>query len=91
MKMSDWVLADIIGSTGVALLLGAFGLNLIGLLDQKKALYLCVNMIGAGLAMLASWLIDYMPFVLLEGVWCGVSLFALVKSFWSSRSKSISN
>ncbi|WP_018997636.1 CBU_0592 family membrane protein [Hirschia maritima] len=72
--------SDIIGSTGVALLLLAFALNLAGKLDQKGIVYSGMNFIGAGLAALASWMINYIPFVVLEGTWCLVSLLALLRA-----------
>jgi hypothetical protein len=71
-------LSDYIGFTGVTILLVAFLLNLIGKLSRDGLVYILLNIIGAGLACLASWLIHYMPFVLLEGVWTIVSLVALV-------------
>jgi hypothetical protein len=37
-----------------------------------------MNIIGAGLACLASWMIDYIPFVILEATWTAVSVFALL-------------
>jgi hypothetical protein len=40
-----------------------------------------MNIIGAGLAGLASVLIHYIPFVILEGAWTLVSIAALVKYF----------
>ena len=68
-------LADVVGSTGVAILLVAFFLNLRGRLSRSSRTYAGLNALGAGLACWASWLIDFIPFVLLEGTW---SLFALV-------------
>ena len=72
---------DGIGLFGVSILLLAYLLNLAGKLDQKSLAYILMNVIGAGLACLASYLIGYFPFVILEGVWTLVSLFALVKYF----------
>ena len=69
---------DMIGSLGVTLLLVAFLLNLGGRLSKDGLVYILLNVFGAGLAMLASWLIHYTPFVVLEGTWTLVSLFALV-------------
>jgi hypothetical protein len=37
-----------------------------------------MNVLGAGLACIASWLISYMPFVILEGTWTLVSFVALI-------------
>jgi len=59
--------ATIVGSAGVALLLLAFFLNLLRYLRVEGALYLGLNLMGAALACLSSYLIDFMPFVLLEG------------------------
>ena len=68
-----------IGSIGVALLLVAYGLNLRGVLNRESKLYQALNVLGAGLACLASWMIEYFPFVVLEGFWMAVSLVALLK------------
>ncbi len=57
----------------------AFLLNLAGKLSKDGLVYALLNVIGAGLACLASVLIHYLPFVILEGTWTLVSLFALVK------------
>lgn len=77
--------ADLMGSVGVALLLGAYGLNLLGRLRREDAIYALTNAIGAGLACAASWLIAYFPFVILEGVWCVVSALALVRVLANRR------
>ena len=73
--------SDLIGSVGVTLLLVAFLLNLRGILSRDGLPYILLNIIGAGLACLASWLIHYIPFVVLEGTWTLVSLFALLNYF----------
>lgn len=72
-------MGTVIGFTGVGLLLAAFVLNLIGMLRADSIPYLSLNLAGAALACLSSWLIDFMPFVLLEGVWAAATLFALVR------------
>ncbi len=71
--------ADIVGSTGVALLLLAFVLLQLNRLDKDGWVYLTMNMVGAGLACLSSYMIDFMPFVVLEGVWAVSSMIALIK------------
>jgi hypothetical protein len=38
-----------------------------------------MNIAGAGLACWSSWIIAFMPFVVLEAVWCLVAAAALVK------------
>jgi len=70
---------DTIGFTGVAILLAAFLLNLLGKISKDRLLYILLNITGAGLACLASYLICYTPFVILEGSWMLVSVFALIK------------
>jgi hypothetical protein len=72
-------LGDIVGSIGVALLLAAFALNAFGRLRSDSRWYGALNAIGAGLATVASWLIGYLPFVVLEGTWCIVALARLVR------------
>ena len=73
LTLSDWI-----GFIGVAILLIAFLLNLLKKISSESLVYILLNIIGAGLSCLASWLINYMPFVILEATWTVVSLFALV-------------
>ena len=75
-QYSDWV-----GASGVSLLLIAFALNVYGILDRRSFIYSAMNALGAGLAAYASWLISYLPFLILEGTWCLVSLVAIVAFF----------
>lgn len=69
---------DWIGFIGVALLLVAFLSNLLNKLERNSLVYILLNIIGAGMACLASWMINYLPFVILEGTWTVVSVFALI-------------
>jgi len=62
--------ADLVGSAGVTILLGAFVLNLFGRLGSHSRRYILMNAVGAGLAAVASAMIHYPPFVVLEGTWC---------------------
>ncbi len=73
LTLSDWI-----GFIGVAILLIAFLLNLLKKISSGSLVYILLNIIGAGLSCLASWLIHYLPFVILEATWTVVSLFALV-------------
>ncbi len=70
---------DIIGFVGVAILLIAYFLNLNNKLEKDSLLYLLLNCIGAGLACLASVLMNYLPFIILEGCWTLVSAFGIIK------------
>lgn len=76
---------DVIGFIGVFILLIAFLLNLAGKLSQHSLGYILLNIVGAGLACLASVLINYIPFIILEGTWTIVSLFALANYFKKRR------
>ena len=69
----------IVGSTGVTLLLLAFFLNLFKILMQDTKTYVILNMVGAGLSCYASLLIDYMPFVILEGTWALVAFLGFIR------------
>jgi hypothetical protein len=73
--------ADWIGTIGVTLLLIAFGLNLLKKISQSSLIYILLNLFGASLACLASVLISYTPFIILEAVWTIVSLAALINYF----------
>jgi len=73
------ILTDWIGSAGVAMLLVAFFLNLYNRIPKEGVLYLLLNVFGAGLACAASVMLDYLPFVILEGCWTLVSLVSLVR------------
>ena len=71
--------ATVIGTTGVALLLVAFLLNLVKLLKADSYAYMVLNLLGAGLACWSSWLIHFIPFVVLEAVWTAVSAIMLIR------------
>jgi hypothetical protein len=73
LNINDWI-----GFTGVAILLLAFLLNLLKKISSNSLLYILMNIVGAVLACLASWLINYVPFVILEASWTVVSLVALI-------------
>lgn len=71
---------DIIGMIGVGLILLAYFLNTSKLLPKDGKLFYVLNIFGAALACYASFLINYMPFVILEGTWVLVSIYGLMKS-----------
>lgn len=72
-------LADWIGSLGVTILLAAFLLNVLGRVTAASRRYQLANAVGAALACLASCLIGYIPFVVLEGTWCLVAIVSLLR------------
>ncbi len=69
---------DIIGSTGVFMILLAYFLLVSHKLSRDSLLYLGMNALGAGLACLASILLHYWPFIILEAAWTLVSLSAII-------------
>lgn len=71
--------STLIGALGVGLLLLAFFLHLFGRLERDGYPYLWLNCVGGAIAAWASWLIDYLPFVVLEGTWAVVAAVALAR------------
>lgn len=77
----------IIGSAGVTLLLTAFFLNLFKFLRSESYLYMGLNLLGAALAGYSSYLIGFMPFVLLEATWATVSGVGVVRKVLADSSQ----
>lgn len=80
MNLTDWI-----GSIGVAILLIAFVLILINKISKSGMTYLLLNFIGSGLAGIASYLIHYTPFIILEGAWMVASLFGMWQNYKLKR------
>ena len=76
-------LSSLIGSLGVTILLIAFVLNLLKKLKSESAAYLLMNVVGALLAGISSYMISFWPFVVLECVWVIASLIPLLKKITS--------
>jgi hypothetical protein len=74
MNIIDWI-----GFIGVFLIVIAYILNVTGKLNNKNLSFILLNLIGASLACVASVLMEYLPFIILEGVWAFVSLISLLK------------
>jgi len=74
MSLVDWI-----GFIGVFQILLAYTLNISGRLEKNNLTFILLNLFGAILACLASILIEYIPFIILEGVWAIVSLIALIE------------
>jgi hypothetical protein len=74
MNTTDWI-----GFTGVFLILLAYLLNLAGRLNHTDIRFILLNVIGAGLACAASIMLNYIPFIILEGAWTLASLAALLR------------
>ena len=71
---------DIIGAIGVGIILLAYFLNIFSLIKKEGVLFYLMNIIGASIACFTSYVIDYIPFVILEGTWAIVSVIGLVKT-----------
>lgn len=78
-------LSDIIGMTGVIMMLAAYVLNLAKIRSQDSLFYILMNMIGGALSTTAAVMIVYVPFILLEGVWTAASLVAFINYLRLSR------
>ncbi|MFI5218004.1 MAG: hypothetical protein ACHQNT_00860 [Bacteroidia bacterium] len=75
MNTADWI-----GTTGVFILLLAFFMNAFSFIKKDSKIYFGMNFAGAAIACYASILINFLPFVMLEGVWCLVSVVAFIKT-----------
>jgi hypothetical protein len=73
------VFADIVSGIGVFLILLAFFLQTFHWLQAGSRLYLWLNVVGSALAGYGSYLIDSVPFMILEGTWCVVSVVGLLQ------------
>jgi len=69
----------IIGTIGVTLLLLAYVLLQLKKQQPHQLSYALLNFLGASMAMWSSYLIDFIPFVVLEGTWALVSLQMIIK------------
>lgn len=74
MNSVDWI-----GFIGVFQILLAYVLNVLDKIGKEDLSFILLNLVGAGMACYASILMNYIPFILLEGIWAAVSLVALVK------------
>ncbi|WP_298497783.1 hypothetical protein [uncultured Algibacter sp.] len=74
MTTIDWI-----GFLGVFQILLAYALNILGKVGNNDLSFILLNVFGASMACLASILLNYWPFIILEAVWTLVSLYALLK------------
>lgn len=70
---------DVVGTIGVGLILIAYFLNTFSVIPKDGSLFFMLNIAGSGLACYASVLINYFPFIILEGAWLVVSVAGLWK------------
>lgn len=76
MNSTDWL-----GFIGVAMILVAYVLNIFEKVSTKDNVFILLNLFGAGIACFASILLNYIPFIILEGVWTLISLISIVKKY----------
>ena len=74
MEMQDWL-----GALGVGLILLAYFLSIFSFIEKEGSLFFLLNIVGSALACIASVLIQYIPFVVLEGVCLVVSVLAFMR------------
>lgn len=74
MQIVDWL-----GFVGVFQILLAYFLNVIGKISHQSLGFIFLNLIGATMACIASILLDYWPFIILEGIWALIALYSLIK------------
>jgi hypothetical protein len=80
MNTADWI-----GTIGVAMVLIVFYLNIIDKIDNNNLFYLVMNFIGGLLSALASFLIAYWPFFILETIWTLVSGWGIIDYYMKKR------
>ena len=68
---------NIINSAGVSLILLAFFLLTLNKFKPEDKTYNLLNLAGAALAGYGSYLINAIPFVILEGVWALVAIYLI--------------
>jgi hypothetical protein len=73
MNFTDWI-----GFLGVFQILLAYVLNALGKTSNKSLLFILLNFAGATMACIASILLNYWPFIILEGIWSLVSAYSLI-------------
>lgn len=82
--------SEIIGAIGVTILLIGYLMNLNGKLPANSAVYMLMNVVGSGMAFYSSYLIDFVPFMVLEGIWTGISAYSLVRILGFGNQGSVS-
>jgi len=73
MNNIDWI-----GFIGVFQILLAYILNVAGKIKSNNLAFILLNSLGASMACAASILMEYVPFIILEGVWAIVSFVSLI-------------
>ncbi len=77
--MSD-LLSELLAYIGMASILLAFLLETRDALSSKGMIYLLLMAFGSGLLAIRAYLISERAFFILEVVWCGAAVIALISS-----------
>ena len=77
-------MATVVGSLGTGLLLLAYALHARGIIPLGRT-YAAMNAIGALLAGVASTMLRFVPFVVLEVAWFCVAVAAFVRPLHASK------
>ncbi len=73
MTFVDWL-----GALGVFQILIAYILNLRSIIKTSDWSFIILNITGAAMACAASILLNYWPFIILEGIWTLTSIIAVI-------------
>lgn len=84
--MAESAYLTVLGSIGIGILLVAFILNLIKKLSESSMMYLGLNVAGCTICCTYAYLIDSIPFVVLEVIWGGAALIQMLRIAKKSRS-----
>lgn len=68
----------LIGIVGLLSILAAFAFNLFHFLSQKSLAYNILNILGSGFLAYYSWLLNSIPFLILQLVWALLSIIKLI-------------
>lgn len=71
---------DSIGAIGVGIILIAYFLNIFSFIKKDGNFYFILNIVGASIACYASYLIHYVPFIILEATWAIISVLGLLQN-----------
>lgn len=78
-------LPNLLNGAGVTLILAAFFLLTFKIVTGESRVYYTLNLIGGILATCGAWMIEAIPFVVLEITWTVVAIAGLYKSFQPNR------
>jgi hypothetical protein len=72
-------LKDIISSVGVFFILLAFFLMTFNFLSEKSKMYFILNIVGGSFAFAGAFLMNSIPFMIMEIIWVLVAVYGILK------------